>query len=100
MVPRYLGVRTVIAKSFARIHLANLVNFGLLPLVFVNREDYDSIAQEDLLSLDTETLRADTVYTIHNKTQGKDFAATTPLTREELDIVKVGGRLNWIKLKN
>jgi aconitate hydratase len=71
LAPRHLGIRGVIAKGFARIHLANLVNFGLLPFVFVRTGDYDCFAQDDTLSVDTE----------------------------ELAIVKAGGRLNWIRME-
>ena len=56
MVPRYLGVTAVIAKSFARLHLANMVNWGLFPLTFVNGEDYDKISQGDYLTMDTAAI--------------------------------------------
>ena len=95
--PRFLGVKAIVAKSFARIHLANLVNFGILPLVFENEKDYDEIKQGDQLSIAINQLKAKEKLVIKNKTQGKDIAATSPLSQKELDIVKKGGRLNWIK---
>jgi len=49
LAPMYLGVKAVLVKSFARIHKANLINYGILPLVFINQEDYDRIDQNDLL---------------------------------------------------
>ncbi len=57
LAPRYLGIRAVLAKGFARIHRANLVNFGLLPLVFVNPADYGLVAQGDVLRIETGDLR-------------------------------------------
>ncbi len=95
--PRFLGVKAIVTKSFARIHLANLVNFGILPLVFENEKDYDGIKQGDQLSISINHLKAKEKLVIKNKTQGKDIVVTSPLSQEELDIVKKGGRLNWIK---
>jgi aconitate hydratase len=99
LAPRYLGIRAVIAKSFARIHLANLVNFGLLPLVFTDAADYDLLHQEDTLSVDTQELREGKTYTIRNLTTGADVPVKSPLSQQELSIVKAGGRLNWIRQK-
>jgi len=56
IAPKYLGVKAVIVKSFARIHLANLVNFGIVPLTFVNKEDYNKIDQGDLFELDMRAI--------------------------------------------
>lgn len=92
-----MGVKAIVTKSFARIHLANLVNFGILPLVFENEKDYDGIKQGDQLSISINHLKAKEKLVIKNKTQGKDIVVTSPLSQEELDIVKKGGRLNWIK---
>jgi len=99
LAPRFLGIRAVIAKGFARIHLANLVNFGLLPLVFVRREDYDLLTQEDLLSIATQTLGKGQTYTLRNLTRMVDLLVEIPLSQKELDIVKAGGRLNWIRMR-
>ena len=100
LAPRYLGVRAVITKSFARIHLANLVNFGLIPFIFVNENDFDSFDQGDSLSIDTTILKQGMQYTVRNYTKGIDVLVVTPLTQDELDIIRVGGRLNWIKQRN
>ncbi|MGL5511771.1 MAG: aconitate hydratase, partial [Sporomusa sp.] len=100
LAPRYLGVRAVIAKSFARIHLANLVNFGLIPFILVNEDDIDLFDQGDSLSIDTTSLRQGTQYIVHNLTKDAKVAVETPLSQAELDIIRVGGRLNWIKSRN
>ena len=100
LAPRYLGVRGVIAKSFARIHLANLVNFGLMPFVFVDEEDINVFDQGDYLSIDTACLKQGEKYVVHNHTKDVKAMVEMPLSQTELDIIRVGGRLNWIKLRN
>lgn len=100
LAPRYLGVKAVIAKSFARIHLANLVNFGLIPFILINEDDSDLFEQGDLLSIDTTELKQGAQYFVHNQTKGVKVPVETPLTQAELDIIRVGGRLNWLKLRN
>lgn len=97
LAPRYLGIRAVIAKSFARIHLANLVNFGLLPFLFSHTDDYELLHQGEALSVDTQELREGKTYTIRNLTSGVDVPARIPLSQDELAIIKAGGRLNWIR---
>ncbi len=100
IAPRYLGVKAVLVKSFARIHLANLVNFGILPLTFANAADYDTIDQGDKLELDTKVLKAGETWTLKNATKGKDIKVECPLSQPDLDIIKAGGRLNWIKIRD
>jgi aconitate hydratase len=100
LVPRYLGIRAIIAESFARIHLANLVNFGLLPLVFDKPEDRALFAQGDTVRVDTAALVEGKTYTVINVGSGVTATATSPLFQEELDIIKAGGRLNWIRRRN
>ena len=97
LAPRYLGVKAVIVKSFARIHLANLVNFGILPLTFTDEADYDRVDQGDRLSLVTEHLNAGKKVTLKDETKGIEIPCETPLAQEELDIVKAGGKLNFVK---
>lgn len=99
MLPRYLGVKAVIAKSFARLHLANLVNWGLLPLVFARGEDLDSISQKDSLTIDASELKEGRQLLVRNETTGKDILVISPLCREDLDTIKAGGRLNQVKNK-
>ncbi len=100
LVPRYLGIRTIVAESFARIHLANLVNFGILPLVFDNPADREKFKQGDRARVDTARLAEGRRYLVENAANGASAPATCPLSQEELDIVKAGGRLNWIKERN
>jgi aconitate hydratase len=97
LAPRYLGVRGIVAKSFARIHLANLVNFGILPLVFENESGYAQIEQGDQLELDFAALLVTGKGIIENITKKLEIPVKSPLDQEELTIVKSGGRLNWIK---
>jgi aconitate hydratase len=99
LAPRYLGIIAVIAKNFARIHLANLVNFGLLPFVFAHTNDHDLISQGDILSVDTQELQEGKKYIIRNLTRGIDIPVNLPLVQEELAVVKAGGRLNWIRMR-
>lgn len=100
MVPRYLGVKAVIAKDFARLHLANMVNWGLLPFVFLKNEDYDAIAQGDRLSIETVKLREDKHYSVKNITKNIEFFVSSPLCQADLDAVKAGGKINQIKNMN
>jgi len=100
MVPRYLGVQAVIAFDFARLHLANMVNWGLLPLQFQSHEDYESVEQGDQLVIDTAELKKGRKYLVENSTQNKSFYVISPLCQMDLDAVKVGGRINLIKNKS
>ena len=100
MLPRYLGVKAVLARSFARLHLANLVNWGLLPLMFVKGKDLDDISQGDRLTIGTAELKDGQQVTVRNETTKKEFAVTSPLCQEDLDSIKAGGRLNQVKNKN
>lgn len=99
MVPRYLGVKAVIARSFARLHLANLVNWGLFPLTFVNSEDFQKISQGDRLAFDTAELKEGEQYIIKNETSHVDIPVVSPLCQIDLDSIKAGGRLNEVKNK-
>lgn len=100
MVPRYLGVKAVIAFDFARLHLANMVNWGLLPLVFLDRADYDGIDQGDQLFIDTSQLVEDQPLEVKNLSNGRTFRAKSPLRQTDLEAVKVGGRINLLKARN
>lgn len=97
LAPRYLGVKAVLGKSFARIHLANLVNFGILPLVFLAPSDYDALDQGDRLSLRTAAVRAGESFAVRNETKGKDMRCTTPVAKEDLEIIRAGGKLNAVR---
>lgn len=96
LCPMYLGVRAVIAKSFERIHAANLINFGILPLTFSTESDYDYIDQEDILEV-TETKRmiaGDGILMMRNKTKGTAFYVTCTLSARQKQIILAGGALN------
>jgi len=93
LAPMFLGVKAVIVKSFARIHLANLINFGILPLTFANASDYDKVDQGDQLELDISNLSKPKLV---NKTRGASIPVTTQLTSErDFDLIKAGGALNF-----
>ncbi len=98
MVPRYLGVKAVIAFDFARLHLANMVNWGLLPLQFLDKEDYESINQGDQLMISTATLVENELLVVKNLSNGSTFRVKSPLGQMDLDAVKVGGRINLLKI--
>lgn len=96
LAPMYLGVKGVITKAFARIHLANLINFGILPLTFVNEADYDKVEPNDVLELDTSNLEQKPI-SLKNVTKGIDIPVTHTLTSRDLEIVKAGGTLAYVK---
>ena len=98
LVPMYLGVRCVIAKSFARIHAANLINAGILPLTFANAADYDGLNLGDQLVLenvleDLETGRL----TVKNLTSGGQFTVLCDLSKRQQKILRSGGLLSYTK---
>jgi len=95
LAPKYLGVKAVIVKSFARIHLANLINFGIVPLTFVSPDDYDIIEEMDELEISIGDLRGDCC--LINKTKGKRIQLTHALSPLDAEILKAGGKLPWIK---
>ncbi len=97
LAPMYLGVKAVIAKSFARIHRANLVNFGILPLTFENENDYNSIDQGDSIELPDirNRLKSGDKIIINNLTKNKEIKGKHTLTPREIDILCVGGLLNY-----
>lgn len=96
--PMYLGVKAVIAKSMARIHKNNLINHGVLPLVFENKNDYDGLEQGDLLEINNchEEIRNRRV-TVYNKTKGTSFTSLVDLSDDEVEIILSGGQLRFIK---
>nr|WP_312579535.1 aconitate hydratase [Sedimentibacter sp.] len=100
IIPRYLGINIIMAKSFARLHLANLVNWGILPLVFSNSSDYDSIDQGNILEVDTNFLKAGDKVKVINKTKNLIIYLDTPLFQIDLDAIKKGGFVQVLKNKN
>ena len=99
--PRYLGVKAVIAKSYARIHRKNLINFGILPLYFLQSSDYDAINQEDVLEIErvAEQICQGSEVTLHNRTKKISMRVKHDLSKRDLDSVLAGGLIN-IALKN
>ncbi len=100
LVPLYLGVKAVIAKSFARIHKANLINTGILPLTFKNEEDYDRIGQGDILELPNileEIKNGGSKITLVNKTKNFEVELELPLSDRQADILAAGGLLNYTR---
>ena len=98
LAPMYLGVKAVVTKSFARIHLANLINFGILPLTFANEGDYNNVEQGDELELDVTGLDGKSLI-LKNKTKGVDIAVKHPLVGRDIDIIKAGGSLGYVKAR-
>ena len=98
LVPMYLGVRSVITKSFARIHVANLINAGIMPLTFKNPDDYDKINEGDKLTLSNvfEGMEKGEI-TLKNETNGEEMALVASFTERQKDILKAGGLLAYTK---
>jgi aconitate hydratase len=96
LCPMYLGVGAVIAKSFERIHAANLINFGILPLTFCNDSDYDKINQGDELEIIEvrKVIAGNGKLLVKNKTNGVSFCVTCVLSERQKKIVLAGGALN------
>lgn len=95
LAPKYLGVKAVITKSFARIHQANLINFGIVPLTFVNPDDYGMIDEKDELEIQIGDLTGDCF--LYNKTKEKKIKLTHSLSKLDAEILKTGGKLPWIR---
>lgn len=100
LVPLYLGVKAVVAKSYARIHCANLANAGILPLQFINEADYGTIDQMDELELPNirKEIEAGGDVTLKNRTKNTEYRLTAVLTPRERSMVLAGGLLNYTKL--
>lgn len=99
LAPMYLGIKMVLTKSFARIHLANLINFGILPLTFSDPADYERIEQGDRLQLPmvSDLLATGADLTVKNLTKGIDIYVTYQLTPRQVTIIRAGGLLNYIR---
>ncbi|MGI9175135.1 MAG: aconitate hydratase [Rhodothermales bacterium] len=100
LAPRFLGLRAVLVKSFARIHRQNLTNFGILPLVFANKADFDQIEQGDELELKDVRAgiqRDDRTVEVYNKTKDETYQATHTMMPREVEMVLHGSQINVIK---
>lgn len=98
LVPLYLGVRAVITKSFARIHKANLVNAGLLPLEFVNENDYDALGEGAVITLsDIHNGLTSGVVNVKNEDTGATFTLKCDISSRQAEIILAGGLLNYTR---
>ncbi|WP_350022562.1 aconitate hydratase [Turicibacter sanguinis] len=100
LVPLYLGIKGVIAKSFARIHRSNLINSGILPLEFVEDKDYDQMNQNDVLELKDLThlvTQAQPLVMVYNVTQNRYIKTRLLLSKRERKMILAGGAINLIK---
>lgn len=98
LAPMYLGIKAVIAKSFARIHRANLINFGIIPFTFSNEEDYDTIDELDELTItNLKFLAEHTPVEVMNITKNKSFQVFHSLTQRDIETILAGGTLNLIR---
>ncbi len=98
--PSFLGVKAVIAKSIERIHWANLINFGIIPMIFTDESDFDKIEQNDELEMTDliQTIRNKSSYIIKNKSRNIEFEVKLELSFREREILIAGGVLNIIKI--
>ena len=99
LAPLYLGVRAVIAKSFARIHKANLINNGIIPMEFEAEVDYDKVGLlDELVITNIQSALVNGKAMIKNVTNGTFFNAYINLSEKEIEVIKAGGRLNYVKV--
>jgi len=101
LVPLYLGIKAVIAKSFARIHQANLINFGIVPMTLKNEADYDKIAEGDKISIVgfAEAIRSGDEAILTTE-KGESIALALSLSERQREILLAGGTLNYTKKKS
>ncbi|MGH8274853.1 MAG: aconitate hydratase [Gammaproteobacteria bacterium] len=102
LAPRYLGVKAVLVKSFARIHWQNLANFGILALTFKNPKDYDDIEQDDELVFKglRDAIENGNEVTVKNKTKDKTFTCEHQLSKRQIEMVLAGSLLTVVKKKH
>ena len=99
LAPRFLGLRLVIAKSFARIHWQNLVNFGVLPLTFAEPGDYDALERDEVICIPAlhQALRAGGELVARLSGQDRELRLRHDLSKRQLDVLLVGGVINWVR---
>jgi len=102
LAPRYLGLHLVIAKSFARIHWQNLINFGILPLTFADAGDYEKIKQGDVIVIDKipQLMQSGNDLTAKIEGSGYTFTVRHRLSKRQIEILIDGGLINWVKKQN
>jgi aconitate hydratase len=101
LAPRYLGVKAVIAKSFARIHLQNLSNFGILPLIFSHSDDWEKIDQGDILSIPDihSVISLRNSITVNNLTKNECYQTEHRMTSHQIEMVRMGSLINLVRRK-
>lgn len=99
LVPLYLGIKAIIAKSFARIHKSNLINSGILPLVFENPMDYEKIHEFDELVIENilEDIEKEKIFKVYNKSKDFYFNVKLEVSQRETEVLIAGGYLNYSK---
>ena len=98
LAPLYLGVKFVLAKSFARIHRSNLINSGIMPLVFADQQDYNSLSLGDQLTVENARIQAAAKYiTVKNLTTGKTFKVSADFSKLETAMILAGGKINYLR---
>ena len=99
LAPLYLGVKAVITKSFARIHMANLINAGIIPMTFANEADYDRIGQDDELMISNvaEQIKNSDIIKVTNVTKGFDLDCAVNFSDRQKEMLYAGGLLNYTK---
>jgi aconitate hydratase len=102
IAPRYLGVKAVVAKSFARIHWQNLINFGILPLTFTNAEDWNRIALGDILRLPDvrEAIQRGNPVRILNQRKDETYMAEHAMTDRQVQMLLAGGLINLFRARH
>jgi len=99
LAPRFLGLQLVISKSFARIHWENLINFGILPLTFVNPKDYEKISQGDVIVINDVAQALQKGHELKATIEGKNINIELHhhLSKRQIEILQKGGLINWMK---
>lgn len=99
LAPRFLGLRAVLVKDFARIHWQNLVNFGILPVAFSNPDDFEKLEEGDVLSFKNlrESLRNDIDITAKVEAKGLEIPCLHVMSDRQVDMILAGGLINWVR---
>jgi aconitate hydratase len=101
LCPMYLGIKAVIAKSFERIHTANLINAGIVPFTFASGSDFEKIQEGDEIVIPDikKNLTSGKQIILENKSRGEQHFLNTALSQEDIDVLFAGGKLQFLKAK-
>ena len=99
LCPMYMGVKALITKSYERIHIANLINFGIIPFIFDNPDDIEKLDQGDKLLIEKvhDIIKGNGKAIVKNTTKGTEFKVSAALSDRQKDVILAGGMLNYIK---